>query len=104
MLRELQPTRQVPGDPPRRWFMSRQCDLIVWFGDDGSPMGFQFCYDKDDVEHALTWIEGKGYNHMRVDTAGGDFAKGTGTPLLVANGVFDPRRILEVFRGECQLV
>ena len=34
MLRELSETRQVPGDPRRRWFMSPRCDLIVWLRDD----------------------------------------------------------------------
>jgi len=67
-------------------------------------MGFQLCYDKAATEHALTWVADRGFNHMRVDTAGGDLAIGRGTPLLVANGVFDPNRILEMFRAECQLI
>jgi hypothetical protein len=84
--------------------MSRRCDLIVWFRDDETVRGFQFCYDKDETEHALTWIEGWGYNHMRVDTAGGEFNPGSGTPLLVPDGAFDPKRLLEVFEKECELV
>jgi hypothetical protein len=82
--------------------MSPRCDLIVWFHDDETVKGFQFCYDKDDVEHALTWIDDLGFNHMRVDT--GCALERGGTPLLMANGVFDPSRILEIFKGECEWV
>jgi hypothetical protein len=38
--------------------MSPRCDLIVWLREDETVQGFQFCYDKDDIEHALTWVEG----------------------------------------------
>ena len=103
MLQELLPTRQIPGEPRRRWFNSERCDLIVWLQDDGVPVGFQLCYDKDEVEHALTWIRNRGYNHMRVDAHGRspygeDVQKGT--PLLVPDGVFDPRRLLQIFNDE----
>ena len=67
-------------------------------------MGFQLCYDKDATEHAISWIADRGFNHMRVDTGGGQFGDGKGTPFLVANGVFEPNRILELFRAECQLI
>ena len=98
-LRELQPTRQVKGEPVRRWFASSGADLIVWLRDDGSLQGFQFCYDKEYDEHALTWMEAHGYSHMAVDTGSID-GWGSGTPLLVPNGVIDADRILELFRGE----
>lgn len=103
MLREIA-ARQVQGDPPRRWFESSKCDLIVWLSEDKTPRGFQFCYDKDDWEHALTWFEGLGFSHMRIDTAGGVFAHGRGTPLLVADGTLDAARISEVFQAESKLV
>ena|SRR5689334_9555738 len=103
MLRELRPTRQPPGDPPRVWFASPRCDLIVWLCEDRGVRGFQFCYDKDATEHALTWYEGFGYSHMRVDS-GGMAPFGRGTPLLVPDGVMETQRILELFRGECELV
>ena len=104
MLREISPTRQVMGDLPRRWFTSPRCDLIVWLTEDESAAGFQFCYDKEASEHALTWFAGLGYSHMRVDSGGAYFSEGRGTPLLVANGAMNPGRILELFRSECELV
>jgi hypothetical protein len=105
MLRELLPTRQIPGEPRRRWFNSPRCDLIVWLQDDEVPLGFQLCYDKDEVEHALTWVRNRGFNHMRVDTHDGlEYRDGVqkGTPLLVADGTFDPRRLLGIFNDEGQ--
>lgn len=102
-LRELLPTRQVKAEPFRRWFASPGADLIVWLRDDGSPSGFQFCYDKEGDEHALTWLEANGYCHMAVDT-GSAFDWGRGTPLLVPDGVLDAGRILEIFRAQSPFV
>lgn len=99
MLKEI-PTRQVPGEPARRWFMSTQSDLIVWFGEDRSPSGFQFCYDKLGREHALTWTRRDGFSHLAVDTG----PEGRETPFLVANGAFDPARIRRLFRDESAMV
>ena len=103
MLRELLPTRQIPGEPRRRWFNSPRCDLIVWLRDDDVPVGFQLCYDKDEIEHALTWVRDRGFNHMRVDSHDrARYREGTqkGTPLLVPDGVFDAQRLVEIFDSE----
>ena len=102
-LTELQPTRQVKGEPARRWFASPGADLIVWLRDDGSLQGFQFCYDKEGEEHALTWMEAHGYSHMAVET-GPVLGRGSGTPLLVPDGAIDAARILEIYRAESSLV
>lgn len=101
MLRELSSARQVPGEPKRRWFSSARCDLIVWVRDDDSADGFQFCYDKDTREHALTWTQGRGFSHTAVDP-GDSPARHKGTPILVADGAFDANRILEIFQAEAQ--
>lgn len=89
----------MKGEPARRWFASSDADLIVWLRNDGSVQGFQFCYDKEDDEHALTWMEDHGYSHTAVDT-GAEFGRGRSTPLMVPNGAVDPDRLLEMFRGE----
>ena len=101
-LREI-PARQVPGEPPRRWFMSAKCDLVVWLGADGLPIGFQFCYGKDEQEHALTYSSSSGgrFSHTAVDSG---VPSGTETPLLVPNGAVDPARILETFTVEARAV
>ena len=99
MLREIE-ARQVSGEPRRRWFTSPDIDLFVWLGEDGAPVGFQLCYDKQAREHALTWTQAQGYSHMAVD--GGESRPGRykGTPILVANGSIDVENILEQLRGQ----
>ena len=103
MLREIQ-ARQLPGEPARRWFTSADIDLFVWLAEDGSPTGFQLCYDKQAREHALTWTEAAGYSHMGVD--GGESRPGRykGTPILVANGSIDFDSILDQLRSQAGAV
>jgi hypothetical protein len=103
MLREMGPVRQVRGEPRRRWFSSERCDLIVWLHDDGRPQGFQFCYDKDEVEHAATWRPSGEFSHMRVDYGAGIYGR-PGTPFLIPDGAFDPGHLLSVFQREASLV
>jgi len=103
LLREMGPVRQVRGEPRRRWFSSDRCDLIVWLDDAGVPEGFQFCYDKDDDERALTWRPQFGLSHMKVDY-GDDPTARRGTPLLVADGAYDAARMLRLFQAEAALV
>ena len=102
MLREIEPSRQVPGDPKRRWFTSPAIDLYIWLDDDDSPSGFQLCYDKESREHALTWTEEHGFSHMAVDAGESRTGRHKGSPILVANGFIDAPRILEQFRSEAQ--
>ena len=97
VLRELPDTRQIPGEPKRRWFNSPELDLIVWLDDDDRPSGFQLCYDKSRGERALTWHEGRGYDHAAVDSGEGMPTKYKGTPILVADGLFEPDRVKEDF-------
>jgi hypothetical protein len=44
-------------------------------------------------------MDGHGYSHMAVDT-GSMFGWRSGTPILVANGVVEPNRILQLFRDD----
>jgi len=93
MLREFGKTRQENSSHKRRWFYSWDCDLILWLNADESLWGFQFCYDKPNNEHALTWVTDCGYSHMRVDTG----SRYSQAPMLVPNGAFMPAYILETF-------
>ncbi|QJR16067.1 hypothetical protein [Usitatibacter palustris] len=99
MLREMSPIRQITNEGRRRWFVSVNCDLIVWLGDDEAVAGFQFCYDKRESEHALSWIPPAGFTHAKVD-CGGPGSFGSGTPFLVPGTRFDPSRILAAFNAE----
>jgi hypothetical protein len=103
MLREFGTTRQEPGDLRRRWFSSPRCDLILWLNEDESLRGFQLCYDKPSNEHALTWIQDSGFSHMAVDSGEG-WGPGKAAPILVADGLFEPKQILDVLEAECAMV
>ena len=97
LLRELPDTRQVDGEPKRRWFSSPELDLIVWLDESDAPSGFQLCYDKTHGERALTWRAGRGFDHMAVDDGEQDPAQHKSTPILVADGEFDYSRITKSF-------
>lgn len=89
MLREISETRQIRGEPRRRWFNSDAMDLYVWYDNENAPLGFQLCYGKPNAERALTWFRPASYSHMRVETGPAE-GHGRGTPLLVVDGLFEP--------------
>lgn len=97
VLEELQPTRQIPGEPRRRWFASDDLDLIVWFRDDDTPLAFQLCYDKRGYERAITWKPDRGFRHEAVDNGERLGASHKATPILVADGAFDAAFVSRVF-------
>ena len=103
MLREIVRPQQVPGEAPRRWFFSHVFDLVVWFGKDGKPSGFQLAYDKYRNEHAFSWHAVSGYRHFRVDD-GESSCIGKMTPFLYADGAFDCARVLSGFLCESEQV
>lgn len=98
MLRELKGAQQVAGEPFRRWFCDDTFDLIVWYADGGPPIGFQLCYREGGDEHALTWLENRGFSHNRVDDGEGRPARHKMTPVLVPDGLFDGRHVANAFR------
>jgi hypothetical protein len=101
MLTEIEGTRQIPGEGIRRWFRDDELDLIVWYGDDGSIEGFQLCYDKLDRERALTFRKPDSYQHHAIDTGESAMLGPKMTPVLVADGAVDSKRIERVFSKRC---
>jgi hypothetical protein len=104
MLREIPGTRQIRGEPRRRWFSSEFMDLYVWYDTAGDPLGFQLCYGKPNAERAFTWFRPDNFSHMRVDKGGleGSDGGGKGTPLLVLDGIFEAPAVAREFAGECR--
>ena len=96
MLRELRDVKQVPGEPRRRWFSDENFDLIVWLDPEEQILGFQLCYDKEPRQKALTWLNGGGYRHNRIDD-GDKPGKMKASPVLEANGYFDSEGIARRF-------
>ena len=97
-LEEL-PPRSVPGEPGRRWFSSKKLDLIVWLSPTGSPIGFQLCYDKGQSERAITWTEPDKLTHSQVDSGEVDPLHPKATPILLPDGSFDARLLIERLRA-----
>jgi hypothetical protein len=97
MLSEIRNPRQVQGEGRRRWFMDDYFDLIVWYAEDGSLVGFQLCYDKKVRERALTWTRDHGYQHNRID-AGEVPGHVKMSPVIVADGEFGRDEVARRFR------
>lgn len=96
-MKELINVRQIPGELKRRWFFSKDFDLIVWFSDDQGFAGFELCYDKLTSEHSIAWSKTGGFLHMAVDDGEQRPGKFKSAPVYVADGLFDAKRIHSAF-------
>lgn len=98
-LVEVKETRQIEGEPFRRWFRSDYFDLYVWQGDAGDIIGFQLAYDKEVSEHILTWRRKSGFKHESVDD--GEVSGGSNmSPILVPDGIFPAQTVAARFLDE----
>jgi len=100
MLREYKHVRQIKGEAKRRWFSNEYFDLIVWFDNEDTIVGFQLCYDISREHRALTWRKETGYTHHRVDDGENKPGKPKATPILVADGIFEYDKIAAKFKKE----
>jgi hypothetical protein len=99
-MREVHPTRQVPGEPHRRWFSSAELDLIVWCDAAGAPVAFQLCYDKGRNERALTWEPAIGLSHSAVDDGESELGlRYKATPVLAPDGPLEVQRVAARFEA-----
>lgn len=98
MLYEIGEVRQVEGEGLRRWFTDDFFDLIVWFDEKNVIHGFQLCYDKTGYERSLTWKRSS-YEHNKIDE-GENQGSQKRSPILVADGEFEKRRIAYKFWNE----
>lgn len=98
MLKEIKHVRQIPNEPRRRWFTTLGHDLIVWFDESDTPIGFQLSYDRDGAQHAFTWHALKGYSHDTVDTGEEHHSGYKMTPILIADGSPEMNELRTQFR------
>ena len=96
MLYEIKNAKKYDKGTPIKWFSDEYFDLAVWFHNDGSIKSFQLCYNSINDPHALTWKEGKGFVHDRIDD-GETRDHYKMTPILVADGEFPKEKILKKF-------
>jgi hypothetical protein len=99
VLGEYRNVKQEPGKGPRRWFEGDVLELVVWYLPGGSVEGFQILYHEKQAERALTWREGEGFTHSRVDSGTESPLKNL-APILLPNGSVPWERLLGEF-GEC---
>ena len=98
MLREVPDVKQVKDEPRRRWFYGPTCELMVWLDDADTVVKFQFSYDKDAIQHALTWEYPNLFQHTGIDSGETHPLKPKATPIHVGNGVFDGARVFQIFQ------
>jgi hypothetical protein len=80
----------------KRYFYDDTLDLYVWYDCQGGKItGFQLVYDKKTVPRALTWIKDKGFRHNKIE--GDDSSYFIQTPILVADGIFNTKKVAELF-------
>jgi hypothetical protein len=99
MLKEVKKTRQITGEPYRRWFSDAVFDLIVWYSAKADIIGFQLCYRAWPNEKALTWLKGEGFSHNRIDQGEGRPDHHKMTPILLPDGAFDAQQVRASFRA-----
>lgn len=104
MLRETPNVRQIPGEPPRRWFADEFFDLIVWFDADGYVNGFQLCYDREFHPRALTWTKTAGYTHNAIDDGDSPSGLHKSSPVLVSDGLFNTKSVYDRFERAAGLL
>lgn len=101
MLLEIRHVRQIPGEGQRRWFTCKDLDSILWF-EDQELIAWQFCYDKEQHEHALSWRKGMSFTHMAVDNGEGSGGMAyKSTPLLREAQAVYLERVEQLFAQNC---
>ena len=85
MLTEVTETRQVEGEPRRRWFTDPAIDLYVWYDAANRIIRFQICYDKGPDEKALSWDAAAGFSHTGVDDGESGVFRMKSTPILTGS-------------------
>jgi hypothetical protein len=102
MLKEY-PTQQHRGEQNRRWFSNPYFDLIVWQNSLSEITKFQLCYDKSGKERAVTWTQGKGFDHNLIDE-GEETPFKNQSPILLKDGQFHASEVLEIFIADSELI
>jgi hypothetical protein len=83
----------------RRWFEDEEIELIVWYRPTGEVDGFQICYGPPGGSggRALTWRQGAGFAHSRIDAGDATPLKNE-TPVLAPDGAVPWAEVAEMFR------
>lgn len=104
MLTEIRETRQVEGEPRRRWFLCRDLELLVWLDEADDMVGFRIVLRRSGEPIAVIWWKHTGLLHHRVDDGESRPGRYKSTPILMtAKGAVDVsaliRRLLAAGAG-----
>jgi hypothetical protein len=97
MLSEVSETKQVQGEPRRRWFTDPGVDLYVWYDAADRIVQFQICYDKGPEEKALSWNAATGLSHSAVDDGESGVFRMKSTPILTGRAELDLEAVRSIF-------
>lgn len=100
MLQEVAVAQKEKGIY-RRWFEDEYFQLIIWYDlHTGGTLGFQLCYDISHDAHSVTWMDGEGIIHNKIDDGSRPF-RHPSSPVLVADGIFPAEMVLKRFTESC---
>lgn len=98
MLKELKSTRQIPGEPFRRWYTDNDNDLIVWL-DHYRITGFQLLAPSSYGRIVITWHEGQRPTLAGLDEGEGRPARPKMTPILIQHNKINLGKVLRHFQS-----
>lgn len=88
MLKELRSTRQIPGEPLRRWYSDNDTDLITWL-EQYRVIGFQLLAPHQGDRAVVTWHEGRQPMVAVLDDGEGRPGRPKMTPILSESRTID---------------
>lgn len=97
MLKELKSTRQIPGEPFRRWYGDADNDLIVWL-DRYRVIGFQLLVPGGCDHTVITWHEGQGTTVAGLDDGEGRPGRPKMAPILSQPSAIDLDKVVRHFK------
>lgn len=101
MLREITNTKQVEGEPLRRWFSGENIDLYVWYAKNEIEQ-FQICTDRGSNERALTWTRDSGISVHAVDDGESGVFRMKSSPVLAGRAGMDLDSLRKSFAAAAQ--
>lgn len=96
MLRTIN-TSADSGKSDKLWLSDNKHDLFIWLDKIKQPVGFQFSYNKNQIEHVIYWFLGRGYSHDKIDSGENKQGNYKMTPIMVPDGTFESHKVAREF-------
>jgi len=102
MFGESRIISQTPGEPRRRWFVDGDYELLVWVGEDGSPIGFQLIYPIGEGRATFTQSPSGFLSHGQIDDGPRNSIAHMLAPLIRRDNALPLERVLSGFAARCE--